>query len=172
MVNTVSLKMGFILIHPKIFRVQFTTFPCRTKGSPSCSLIRKNNDKVLIAVMDLLSFCIVFSYGFFVCLFVFHWGEGGKFKLLYSYFWNAVSFYLLSFPVLCVLPSVLHPVSLFMDLLHLPLLPQLFPFSLITLKCIHSPALPFNPLSECLFTFCCVCALCLLWDLCPLVLSA
>lgn len=118
------------------------------------------------------TFCIVFSYGFFVCLFVFHWGGGGKFKLLYSYFWNAVSFYLLSFPVLCVLPSVLHPVSLFMDLLHLPLLPQLFPFSLITLKCIHSPALPFNPLSECLFTFCCVCALCLLWDLCPLVLSA
>lgn len=155
--------MGFILIHPKIFHVQFTTFPCRTKGSPSGSLIRKIHDKVLIVVMDLLSFCIVFSYGFFVCLFVFHRGKC---------FWNAVSFYLLSFPVLCVLLFVLHPVSLFMDLVHLPLVPQLFPFSLITLKCIHSPALPFNPLSECLFTFCCVCALCLLWDLCPLVLSA
>lgn len=67
MVNIVSLKMGFILIHPKIFRVQFTTFPCGTKGSTSGSLIRKNNDKVLIAVMDLLYSIFLWVFCLFVC---------------------------------------------------------------------------------------------------------
>lgn len=135
MVNTVSLKMGFILIHPKIFRVQFTTFPCRTKGSPSCSLIRKNNDKVLIAVMDLLSFCIVFSYGFFVCLFVFHWGGGGvslsffilTFEMQFHFtFW--VSLFCVSYLLFYIL---YHYLWIYFTCLFFP-------------SCFHSPLLPLS----------------------------